>query len=133
MSWENLLSVGNVAKENSKLLLWMELNLSRREVVVGKGSHISRTLQTMQVMLYCFCLITYIVVPAINLRNKPEDEEELRDSLLFVDPFTQELELHLREAAIEFQLDWEKIKNSEKYANIFEKMTPEMLKVKYLS
>lgn len=60
------------------------------------------------------------------------DEEELCDSLLFVDPFTEELELQLREAAIELNFDWRKIKRSKKYANIFKEMTPEMLKVRYL-
>ncbi|KEH32660.1 hypothetical protein MtrunA17_Chr4g0075851 [Medicago truncatula] len=57
---------------------------------------------------------------AENAGNKPQEEEEmLRDSLVLVDPFTEEQELHLREAAIELNFNWQKIKKSKKYANFF--------------
>lgn len=99
----------------------------------------------MQVILYCFCLIFELNfelnnnnninwVPPINLGNKPQEEEEmLRDSLVLVDPFTEEQELHLREAAIELNFNWRKIKKSKKYADIFFEFTSEMLEVKYFS
>lgn len=70
---------------------------------------------------------------AENAGNKPQEEEEmLRDSLVLVDPFTEEQELHLREAAIELNFNWRKIKKSKKYADIFFEFTSEMLEAKYI-